>query len=77
MVAEGRRGWRGGDGMKCYVYGMRARGFAPMCQPMEGLVEAVEDTSGSFSEVLIYGRELSEFEVSCYELVYLGEVRRR
>ena len=61
---------------KGYVYGMRANGFVPKCQPLDGLIEAVEDTSESFYDVLIYDRELSEFEVKCYELVYLGEVWR-
>lgn len=49
-------------------YGMRLRGFAPMCQPMEGLIRAEEDESGKYWNVLVYDRELSDEEIREYEL---------
>lgn len=57
-----------------YAYGMRLRGYSPMCQPKEGLLEVLEDTSGSFYNVLVYGRKLTDREVENYELQYLGVV---
>lgn len=57
-----------------YAYGMMMRGFAPKCQPLDGLVDAIEDTSESFCDILIYSRKLRESEVADYELLYLGEV---
>lgn len=56
-----------------YKYGMRLRGFAPMCQPKEGFVERQDDTSGRYWDILIYNRKLSDNEIKDYELDYLGE----
>lgn len=42
-----------------YKYGMRARGFAPWCQPMKAIIMAENDESG---------QQLEEFELD-----YLGE----
>lgn len=56
-----------------YFYGMRLRGFAPLCQPMNGLIEAEYDESGSFYTILTYNRELTEKEVKDYELEYIGQ----
>ena len=49
-------------------YGMRLRGFAPMCQPMNGLIRAEEDPSGKYWNILVYDRELSDEEIREYEL---------
>lgn len=58
-----------------YKYGMRLRGFAPMCQPMtpmcqpmKGLIKREDDTSGRYHDILIYDRELTERELKDYEL---------
>lgn len=51
-----------------HVYGMRLRGFAPGCQPMDGLVEGKDDPSGKYHSILVYNRELSADEVEEYEL---------
>lgn len=49
-------------------YGMRLRGFAPMCQPMKGLIRAEEDESGKYWNILVYDRELNDEEIREYEL---------
>lgn len=51
-----------------YRYGMRLRGFAPMCQPKEGFVERQDDTTGRYYDILVYNRELTEKELRDYEL---------
>ena len=56
-----------------YVYGMRLRGFSPLCQPMYGLVDVEIDRSGKYYNILIYSRELTEEEVRDYELDYIGQ----
>lgn len=53
---------------------MTERGFATMCQPTEDLVEAIEDTSDTFYNILVYDRRLSNSEIKQYELIYLGKV---
>lgn len=58
---------------KEYRYGMRLRGFSPGCQPMQGLVERVDDPTGRYHDVLIYDRELTEQEVRNYELDKLNK----
>ena len=57
------------------MYGMKYRGFSPLCQPMTGLVRVEEDHAGNFHDILFYCRELTEEEVKKYELEYLGEIR--
>lgn len=54
--------------MKTYKYGMRLRGFSPGCQPKEGLEMAYEPKDKKYFSVLIYSRELTEKEISDYEL---------
>ena len=53
---------------KTFKYGMRARGFSVGCQPLKGLVDAAEDPSGNYYNILTYDRELDESEVQQYEL---------
>jgi len=55
-----------------YKYGMRLRGFAPLCQPMNGLDHA-EEGDRRYYDFLFYNRELDEKEVIDYQLDYLGE----
>lgn len=56
-----------------YRYGMRLRGFAPMCQPKEGFVERQDDLTGRYYDILVYNRELTEKELRDYELDRLEE----
>ena len=49
-------------------YGMRLRGFAPMCQPKEGFVHREDDPSGRYYDILVYNRELTDKEIRNYEL---------
>ena len=57
-----------------YKYGMRLRGYAPLCQPMNGLVGREDDPTGKYHNILIYNRPLNDHEQDSYELDYLGEV---
>lgn len=57
-----------------HTYGMRLRGFAPLCQPRHGFVERLDDTTGKYYDILVYDRELTQKELRDYELDYLGEV---
>lgn len=59
-----------------YLYGMRFRGFAPGCQPMEGLVGSQEDVLGEYHNVLSYNRVLSQREEDMYELDYIGSRKK-
>lgn len=56
-------------------YGMRLRGFAPMCQPKEGLIRREDDPSGRYYDILVYDRELTDEEVVNYELDPIDERR--
>ena len=58
-----------------YKYGMRLRGFAPWCQPMEGLITIFGDKSGKYHDLLLYNRRLTPKEVSDYELDFIEEVQ--
>ena len=57
-----------------YKYGMRLRGYAPLCQPMNGLVGREDDPTGKYHSILIYNRPLGDHEQDAFELDYLGEV---
>lgn len=54
-----------------FTYGMRLRGFSPGCQPMNGLLERRDDLTGRYHDLLLYDRELTEKELSDYELDYI------
>lgn len=54
-----------------YIYGMRLRGFAPLCQPKDGFVERRDSTK--YHDILVYNRELTAEELRAYELDYIGE----
>lgn len=51
-----------------YKYGMRLRGFSPMCQPKEGLLRREDSPSRRWHDVIVYNRKLTEKEVIEYEL---------
>ena len=55
-----------------FRYGMRLRGFAPMCQPMDGLLGREDDQSGKYHDILVYNRELTAAEMADYELDCIG-----
>lgn len=55
-------------------YGMRLRGYAPGCQPMDGLIEGYDDPGGTYHSILVYGRKLTDQECADYELDFLGRV---
>lgn len=59
--------------MARYAYGMRLRGFSPMCQPMKGLLDVDEDKEGRYYNLLLYDRKLTDKELQDYELDYLGK----
>ena len=49
-----------------YKYGMRLRGFSIACQP-KGVIR-VEDGGRKYHDIIVYNRQLSEKEISEYEL---------
>jgi len=61
------------EGVSMFKYGMRLRGFSPMCQP-KGVIKRQDDPTGKYYDIILYDRELTENELSYYELDYLGEV---
>lgn len=62
-----------------FRYGMLYRGFSPACQPMQGLIERQDDTSGKYFDILVYDRKLTENEVKNYELeeITMAEEKKR
>lgn len=55
-----------------YVYGMRLRGFSPGCQPKDGLLRREDSKPGErYYDRVVYGRKLTEREVTDYELDFL------
>lgn len=58
--------------MHLYCYGMRLRGFSPMCQP-KGVYTHEEDRTGEYYDKLWYERKLTEKEMSDYDLDYIGD----
>ena len=56
-----------------YRYGLRLRGFSIGCQPRQGFIERLDDTSGRYYDILAYDRQLTETEINDYELDYLGK----
>lgn len=76
------------ENAKYYFYGMRLRGFAPGCQPMDGFkdtlrslvmeeyLEAYKDSlERNYHDILIYDRQLTDTEITEYELDYLFPAR--
>ena len=56
-----------------YIYGMRLRGFAPMCQPMDGFVERLDSEQTRYHDFLVYDRPLTEKEIQNYVLDFIME----
>ena len=56
-----------------YKYGMKYRGFAPMCQPMKDLIRREDSPHSEFYDILVYGRVLTQEEINGYELVPIQE----
>ena len=61
-----------------YLYGMRLRGFSPGAQPMDGFLrrenaddESVKLYGRRYHDIIVYNRELTEKELSDYELDFL------
>jgi len=54
-----------------YRYGMRVRGFSIGCQPMNGFIERLDDTTGKYYDILVYDRPLKDYEVSHFSLDYI------
>lgn len=52
-----------------YIYGMRLRGFAPLCQPKDGFVE--RRNSNKYHDILVYNRKLTNDELRAYELDFI------
>lgn len=55
-----------------YRYGMRLRGYAPMCQP-KGVIRREDDATGRYHDILVYDRELTDKELRDYELDAIPE----
>jgi len=51
-----------------YKYGMKLRGFSPMCQPMNGLIRREDSWKRRWWDVLVYDRKLTEEELRDYDL---------
>lgn len=72
--------------MSYYIYGMRLRPMGLGCQPKDfilGLETTLEKwlkkkdiDRENYHDVIIYQRELSDQDLSKYELDYLGEIIR-
>lgn len=58
--------------MVLYKYGMRLRGFSPMCQPSG--VWRREDGNKEYYDFILYRRKLTDKEIRDYELDFIGEV---
>ena len=61
-----REGGREMNNME-FRYGMRSRGFAPLCQPMNGLLRREDDTTGRYYDVLVYNRKLGDKEIRDFQ----------
>lgn len=59
--------------MDLHRYGMRLRGFSPMCQPRD-VYYREDDPTGKYYDIIVYTRKLSDKEVKDYDLDYLGTI---
>ena len=55
-----------------YIYGMRLRGFAPLCQPKDGFVERRDNVGMKYHDLIVYNRQLTVEELRAYELDFVG-----
>ena len=51
-----------------YKYGMRLRGFAPLCQPKYGFLRREDSSDDRYWDIIVYNRELDEDEMKHYDL---------
>ena len=54
-----------------YKYGMRLRGCAPGCQPMDGLINAEDDPLDEYKNILTYSRKLTHTECFNFDLDFI------
>jgi len=76
--ANAERREHGKPEYKIYVYGMRLRGFAPGCQPMNGYLFRRDDTESSgrkYHDIIAYTRPLTDQEINSYELDPINQAR--
>ena len=59
--------------MKSYIYGMRIRGFSIGCQPKDGLIQRLDDETGTYWDLIEYDRPLDAEEVEHYSLDLVRE----
>ena len=55
-----------------FRYGMRLRGYAPLCQP-KGVIRREDDTTGRYYDIIVYNRKLTQKELDDYELDLICE----
>ena len=55
-----------------YYYGMRLRGYSLGCQPMNGLMNRLDDPKGRYHDILVYDRPLTDKELNDYELDFIS-----
>ena len=71
--------WTDYEPARSWYYGMRLRGFSPYCQPLEGLLERLDDTEGArpdggrYHDILRYNRQLTDQELRDFELDFIRE----
>ena len=51
-----------------FKYGMRFRGFSIGCQPTTGFLRREDDITGKYHDIIVYDRQLTEQEITDYEL---------
>lgn len=57
--------------MSIYKYGMRCRPYSIGCQPMQNLIEAQEDPTQKYWNILLYSEPLSPEQIAHYSLTDL------
>lgn len=57
--------------MNIYKYGMKYRPFSIGCQPLENLIEAQEDPTNKFYNILLYSEALTPEQIKSYQLTDL------
>lgn len=62
--------------VKEYRYGMKFRGFSPMCQP-KGVVRREDDNTGKYYDIIVYNRPLTNKEINDYELEEIEQPQRK
>ena len=55
-----------------YYYGMRLRGYSLGCQPMNGLMNRLDDPKDRYHDILVYDRPLTDKELNDYELDFIS-----